>query len=166
MWKQLAPYFDGFPTRMKIAQKMLEYGLRTSHGKVYCGPIELSDSKMARAFNVDRRAISATIETIQQHPELSKIFEKLQPTCHLREVAPVMNWGVVEIIPEDPSTPGILAEVATLIARENISIRQAISDDFELTEEPRLYVITEGTIPAHLIPKIRHATGVKAVLIY
>jgi uncharacterized protein len=166
MWKQLAPFFDAYPIRMKIAQKMLEYGLRTSQGKVYCGPIELSDSKMARAFDVDCRAIAATIETIQKHPELSKIFEKLQPTAHLREVAAVMNWGVVEIIPEDPSTPGILAEVATLIAKENISIRQAISDDFELTEEPRLYVITEGTIPAHLIPKIRHAKGVKAVLIY
>jgi len=166
MWKQLAPYFELYPVRMKIAQKMLEFGLRTSNGKVYCGPIELSDSKLARAFDVDRRAIAATIATIHEHPELAKIFDKLQPTCNLRDVAPVMNWGVIEIIPVDPSTPGILAEVATLIASENISIRQAISDDFELTEEPRLYVITEGTIPAHLIPKIRHAKGVKAVLIY
>ena len=166
MWKRLAPYFDAYPTRMKIAQKMLEYGLRTCDGKVYCGPIELSDSKLARAFDVDRRAIAATLATINEHPELSKIFEKLQPTCHLREVAPAMNWGVVEIIPDDPSTPGILAEVATLIAGENISIRQAISDDFELTEAPRLYIITERTIPAQLIPKIRHAKGVKAVLIY
>ncbi len=166
MWKQLAPYFDAYPTRKRIAQKMLEYGLRVQGTKVYCGPIELSDSKLARAFDVDRRAIAATIATIREQPELSKIFEKLQPTCHLREVAPVMNWGVVEIIPTDPSTPGILAEVATLIASENISIRQAISDDFELTDEPRLYVITEGTIPPSLIPRIRHAKGVKAVLIY
>ena len=166
MWKHLAPYFDAYPIRMKIAQKMLEYGLRTSNGKIYCGPIELSDSKLARAFDVDRRAIAATIATIQAHPELLTIFDKLQPTSNLRDVASAMNWGVIEILPDDPSTPGILAEVATLIAQEQISIRQAISDDFELTEEPRLYVITEGPIPAHLIPKIRHAKGVKGVLIY
>jgi len=41
----------------------------------------------------------------------------LQPTCHLKEVAPQMNWGVVEIIPVDASTPGILASVSSIIAK-------------------------------------------------
>ncbi|HID26039.1 MAG TPA: hypothetical protein EYP23_06240 [Thermoplasmata archaeon] len=128
--------------------------------------IELSDSKIARAFNVDRRVISSTIETITKNKDLKKVFNNLSPTCHLKDVAPKMNWGVVEIIPMDPSMPGILTDVSKMIADQNISIRQAVVDDFEFSEEPKLFIVTEKQIPSLLIPKIRKAKGVKAVLIY
>lgn len=166
MWKIIAKYFDQYPKRRKIAQKMLEYGLKIKNHKMYSGVIELSVSKIARALNVDRRAVTATINTILNEPELHKVFSKLTPTCHLKDVAPAMKWGVIEIIPEDPSMPGILADVATIIASNNISIRQAVVDDFELSEEPRLFIVTEKQIPGALIPKIRKAKGVKAVIIY
>ena len=166
MWKNISKYFKEYPKRKKIAQKMLEYGLRTKNNRIYCGEIELSDSKIARALDTDRRSITATIETISKKPELNKIFSKLLPTCHLKDVAPEMKWGVIEIIPEDPSIPGILAEVATIIANNKISIRQTIVDDFELSEEPRLFIVTEKQIPGSLIPKIRKSKGVKGVLIY
>ena len=145
---------------------MIEYGLKIKDHKIYCGDIELSDSKIARAFDIDRRAIAATVEIIEDKPELHKIFSRLMPTCHLKDVAAKMNWGVIEIIPEDPSMPGTVADVASIIAQNNISIRQSIVDDFELTEEPRLFIVTEKPIPGRLIPKIRNAKGVKAVLIY
>ena len=166
MWKRIVKYFNNYPKRRKIAQKMLEYGLKIKDNKIYCGEIELSDSKIARAFDVDRRAITATIDVILKESELNKIFSKLKPTCHLKDVAPNMKWGVIEIIPEDPSMAGIVADVATIIAQNNISIRQAIVDDFELSEEPRLFIVTEKQLPGALIPKIRKAKGVKAVLIY
>ncbi|MBU0497456.1 MAG: regulator [Candidatus Thermoplasmatota archaeon] len=165
MWQYIARYFNAFPKQKIIAQKMLEYGLHISQGKLFCGTIELSPSKIARAFNTDRRIVMATIETIEQNPRLSTIFSQLSPTCHLKNVAPAMNWGVLEIIPEDPSMPGILAEISTIIATHNISIRQAIVDDFELTEAPRLFIITEKPIPGSLIPIICQAQGVKAVQI-
>jgi predicted regulator of amino acid metabolism with ACT domain len=166
MWKQIEHYFDAYPQRKKIAQKMLEYGIKIQDNSFSCGPIELSDSKIARAFHVDRRAVTATRDTIAKQSELLKIFSNLSPTCHLKEVAPHMNWGVIEIIPQDPSMPGILADVATIIATNHISIRQAIVDDFEFTDEPRLFIITEKQIPGTLLPTIRNAKGVKAVLIY
>jgi len=166
MWRKIAKYFNKYPKRKKIAQKLLEYGLRIKDNKIYCGKIELSDSKIARALNADRRAIDATINVILKESELNKVFSKLRPTCHLKDVAPEMKWGVIEIIPMDPSLPGILADVATIIANNNISIRQAIVDDFELSEEPRLFIVTEKPIPGSLIPKIRKAKGVKALLIY
>jgi len=166
MWKKIAKYFNKYPKRRKIAQKMIEYGLKIKDNKIYCGEIELSDSKIARAFDVDRRAIASTIEIIGKKPELHKIFSKLMPTCHLKDVAANMNWGVIEIIPKDPSMPGIITEVATIISQNKISIRQSIVDDFELSEEPRLFIITEKNIPGRLIPKIKNANGVKAVLIY
>jgi len=77
-----------------------------------------------------------------------------------------MKWGVIEIIPEDPSMPGILASVSKILADEKISVRQAIVDDFELSVEPRLFIVMEQSVPGRLIPKIRDAKGVKAVLIY
>ena len=166
MWKQIEHYFNAYPQRKKIAQKMLEYGIKIHNNQFHCGLIELADSKIARAFQVDRRAVTATRDVITQEAELLKIFSHLTPTCHLKDVAPHMKWGVIEIIPVDPSMPGILAEVATIIATNNISIRQAIVDDFEFTEEPRLFIITEKEIPGTLLTAVRNAKGVKAVLIY
>jgi predicted regulator of amino acid metabolism with ACT domain len=133
---------------------------------MFCGEIELPDSKIARAFEIDRRIISSTIDTIMKNEDLKIVFSNLQPTCHLKDVAPKMNWGVIEIIPQDPSMPGILAEVATIIADKKISIRQAIVDDIELAEESKLFIVTEEQIPGSLLPKIRKATGVKAVVVY
>jgi hypothetical protein len=166
MWKQIAKYFNRYPKRRKLAQKLLEYGLKIKDNKIYCGAIELADSKIARAFDLDRRIITSTIDTISKKRDLQKVFSQLRPTCDLKDVAPDMNWGVIEIIPEDPSMPGILADVAKEVADEKISIRQAIVDDFEFTEEPRLFIVTEKQIPGILIPKIRKISGVKAVVIY
>lgn len=166
MWNYIVKYFKKYPKRKIIAKKMLEYGLKIKNDKIYCGEIELSDSKIARALNTDRRAILSTIAIIKKNKKLKDIFTKLKPTCHLKEVATIMGWGVIEIIPTDPSKYGILADVSKIIANKEISIRQAIVDDFELSEEPRLFIITEEVIPPLLIPKIRKINGVKAILIY
>jgi len=166
MWRQIAKYFNRYPKRRTIAQKLLEYGIKVENNRLFCGDIELSDAKISRAFDVDRRIIASTIETIQKKHELNRVYSKLKPTCHLKDVAPNMKWGVIEIIPIDPSMPGILADVSKIVADNEISIRQAISDDFEFTEEPRLFIVTEKPVPGILIPKIRNVHGVKAVLIY
>jgi predicted regulator of amino acid metabolism with ACT domain len=166
MWRQIAKFFSKYPKQRTLAQKLIEYGLKIKNNKIYCGEIELSDSKIARAFNIDRRIITSTIETITEKDELKKVFNSLEPTCHLKEVAPNMQWGVIEIIPKDPSMPGILADVAKIVADAKLSVRQAIVDDFELSEEPRLYIVTEKQVPGILIPKIREAIGVKAVVVY
>lgn len=166
MWRQFAKYFNKYPKRKKLAQKLLEYGLKVKDNKIYCNEIELSDSKIARAFNIDRRIITNTIESINGNEDMKQVFSNLRPTCHLKDVASEMNLGVIEIIPSDPSMPGILADVAKVVADAKISIRQAIVDDFELSEEPRLFIITEKKTPGNLISKIREINGVKAVVIY
>ena len=164
MWKYIASYFDTYPKQKRIAQKMLEYGLSIKNDHMYCGPIELSDSKIARALSTDRRAIKATINTINKQEKLKKIFSKLLPTCHLKDMASEMGWDVIEIIPTNASQPGILARVAQIIADEHINIRQAIVDDIEITEEPHLFVVTETRIPPGIIPKIKDIPTVKTVL--
>ena len=94
MWKQFGKYFNKYPKRRKIAQKLLEYGLRIENDSIYCGKIMLSDSKIARALDVDRRAIPATVIMIQINQVLNKVFSKLSPTCHLKDVAPEMKLPV------------------------------------------------------------------------
>jgi predicted regulator of amino acid metabolism with ACT domain len=101
-----------------------------------------------------------------KNEDLKIVFSNLIPTCHLKDVASKMKWGVIEIIPTDARAPGIIADIAAIIADNNISIRQAIVDDFELSEEPRLFIVTEKQIPGSLLPKIRKTNGVKAVVVY
>ena len=55
----------------------------------------------------------------------------------------------------------LILDVATIIANNKINIRQATVDDFELSEEPRLFIVTEKQISGHLIPKIRNARDSK-----
>ena len=76
MWRTIAKYFNRFPKRRILAQKLLEYGLRVTNNNIYCGEIELSDSKISRAFKIDRRIISSTIETIMKEEELKKVFSR------------------------------------------------------------------------------------------
>lgn len=166
MWDMLTKYFQRFPAQSRVAQMLLRYGLAVREDGVYCDGIAIPDTSIARAAQVDRRVISAAIETIQREPELRRVFSRLQPTCHLKDAAPEMKWGVLEIIPNDAHTPGILAAVAEIIARRDISIRQAIVDDPELQEEPRLYIVTEGSVPIDVIPEIRNARGVKSVVLH
>ncbi len=166
MWQQIYTFFRQYPAQQKVAELLLMYGLRVQTDGLFCGPIELSHAKVARAIGVDRRAVASTIETIMEHEELQPVFANLQPTSHLKEVAPHMGWGVVEIIPVDASKPGILAAVAAIIADAGISIRQAVVDDYQMTEEPRLFIVTETPLPGDVITSIRSCKDVKAVIAY
>ena len=166
MWRSLSKYFGRYPSQGKVAKLLLEYGLRVQGGNVYCGDIELSDTALARAAGVDRRIVRCAVETMESNDELLRVYSKLRPTVLLKDVAPSMGWSAIEIIPIDAHTPGILADVAGVIASAGISIRQAIVDDPELSEEPRLYIITESPVPPELIPAIKNCRGVLSILIH
>ncbi|MBW3582367.1 MAG: regulator [Euryarchaeota archaeon] len=166
MWDTLIDYFRRYPAQEKIARLLIQYGLRIQDDGVYCGPIRIADSAIARAAGVDRRIVAATIETITAHHELRRAFARFRPTLHLKDAAPELGWGVLEIVPENASTPGILAGVSSAIAMEGISIRQAIVDDPDFIEEPKLFVVTEQQVPARLIPEIQAVEGVRSVTVY
>lgn len=165
MWSTLIDYFSRYPAQEKIARLMIQLGLRIHDGEVYCGEVKIADSALARAAGVDRRIVAATVETIADHPDLFRVFSRFRPTMHLKEVAPSMGWGVLEII-ADAETPGILAGVSTAIAREGISIRQAMVDDPDFVDVPKLFVVTEKQIPPQIIPDIQRVHGVHSVTVY
>ncbi|MGC9553854.1 MAG: regulator [Thermoplasmatota archaeon] len=166
MWDRIYSRFRGSPAQRQVVEVLLRYGLRVAENRLYCGDIELSLSKVARAAEVDRRAVMSAVAAIWRDEGLRRIFAGLQPTCNLTQMASALGWGVVEIIPVDASQPGILAAVSALLAAEDISIRQAIVDDVQLAEQPRLYIVTEAPLPGRLLASIRESPGVKAVVAY
>ena len=166
MWDKIANYFEKYPSQAKVARYLLRYGLRIDRDHVFCGDVRIADSSLARAAGVDRRVVKSTLETIKGDPTLLKFFSQLQPTNHLKNAASAMGWSAIEIVPTDAHEPGIIASVAEILSRSQISIRQAIVDDPMTSEEPKLFIVTECQVPSDLIPMIRQSKGVKGVTIY
>lgn len=166
MWSRFRPHFKGFPAQEKVAQLMVVYGLRVHEGRVYAGEIRISDTAMARAAGVDRRVVTATVKTIEKSPDLRAFFDRLRPACNLRDIAPLMDWGAIEIVPTNASKPGILAGVAAIIAEAGISVRQVIMDDPEIVDDPHGFIVTEAPVPERLLPRIKQVDGVKSVVLH
>jgi hypothetical protein len=59
-----------------------------------------------------------------------------------------------------------LANSALILAKNGLSIRQAIVDDPELSPEPKLTLIAERKIPGELIPELLKVKGVAKVSVY
>jgi predicted regulator of amino acid metabolism with ACT domain len=165
MWDLLAKHFSSYPAQSRVAQLLLDHGFAVRGDDVCAGPVSLTDTAIARAADVDRRVVRSTVETVQDNSELAEVFAKLEPTSHLRNVAPELGWGVLEIVPSDASQSGILAGVTQIIADHGISVRQAIVDDPEMIEKPRLFIVTEGSIPSRILPEIQEVPGVREVVI-
>lgn len=136
------------------------------NAKVYCGPIEIPSTKIANAVGVDRRVVTETVKMILRNPELREVFTKVRSAGPLfRDVAKHFGFGVI-MITADPKTVGIIAKATTLIADQNISIRQILAEDPELFPEPKLTIITEKEVPGELIPKFLKIPGVKSISVY
>jgi len=167
MWDKVAKCLEGYPERLAVAKILIKNGLCIRNGNIYCDEIMIPTLRISRAANVDRRTVTQTVKMIQQDPELNVIFKSIRPAgTSLREIARNLNLGVVEITVVDARAPGILAQSALLLAEENISIRQAIVDDPELTPEPKLTLIAEKKIPGELIPQLLKVKGVSKVSVY
>jgi len=167
MWSKVIDHLKGYPERLSVVRVLIKNGLSVKDGKIFCNDIEIPSARIGRNAEVDRRTVNETIKTIEDNPELRVIFRHMRSAGHsLKEVARYFNLGVVEIEPENAKTPGILAKTASLIAQKNISIRQAIVDDPELSPEPKLTLITETKIPDELISKFLKIKGVSKVSIY
>jgi len=167
MWNNVKKYFEGHPERLKVARVLIENGLAVRNGKIYLNEIEIPPVRVARAAGVDRRTVIETLKAVASNRELRLVFEDMRSAGHsLKEIAKHLNLGVVEITPLDAKTPGILAGSAMILAKNGLSIRQAIVDDPELSPEPKLTLIVEKKIPGELIPELLNVKGVAKVSIY
>jgi len=167
MWEVIKKHLEEYPERLKIARVLIENGIRIKDKKIYLNEIEIPIMSIARIAEVDRRTVNETLKMINAKRELRLIFEGLRSAGHsLKEIAKYLDLGVVEITPTDAHLPGILANTATILAINGLSIRQAIVDDPELSPEPKLTLIVEKKIPGELISKFLKIDGVAKVSVY
>lgn len=167
MWQKLLKKFEKYPAQAKVLKLIFERGFQVNEkGKVTSGSIEIAHTQLAKEAGVDRRVVDATTKTIVSDELLRTIFKNVHSIPFLRDVAPSLGLGVIIIIPEDAAHIGILAEVAGLISESNVSIRQAVSDDPYLIDNPRLTIITDKKVPGELVDKILELPSVKGVSIY
>jgi len=167
MWKEIVERFEGFPSQKKVIELLLERGFQVSHeGKVASGGIEIPHTQIANEIGVDRRVVDMTVKRILKESDLRKIFENIRSIAFLADVAPLLGLSVIIIHPRDAREKGILGEVATVIAKRGFSIRQAVSDDPYLVDDPKLTIITDKNIPGELIEEIGRLKSVKGVQIH
>jgi predicted regulator of amino acid metabolism with ACT domain len=167
MWSIIQEKFKNHPAQEKVIRMLLERGFQVNEqGRVVSGTIEIPHTQIANEIAVDRRVVDSTCETIITDETLMQIFRNVRTIPFLREVAPLLGLGVIVIEPDNAARKGLLGAVATAVAEHGIIIRQAVSDDPYLTEEPKLTIITEGKVSGELVNALTGIKGVKSVTVY
>ncbi|MDG6929229.1 MAG: ACT domain-containing protein [Nitrososphaerota archaeon] len=164
MWSSVQSLLQNRKAGLSIARVMLEHGIRIDHsGRFFVGDVAISDSSLARAAGVDRRAVRETAGYILSKAELKAVLSKIRPFgASLAEVASLLRFSVLRIHAE-PHAPGVISDVSSVLAGHNIVIRQALADDPDLVPEPRLTLVVEGDLPASALEEIRALDCVRSL---
>ncbi len=156
--------FADSPSQQRVIRLLLERGFSVSdQGRVVSGGIEIPNTGIAREVDVDRRVVDATTSAILEDDDLRPIFQNISAIPSLMDLAPVLDLTVLTVAVRDAEESGIVAAVTKAIASRDISIRQVISEDPEFTDEPVLYVITDGDLPGELLNEVRELPFVRRI---
>ena len=165
MYPILESAFLRYPMRKKVADLFLRRGFRIDKkAKIFCGEVEISPVKIARALEVDRRVVIETAEMIADYDELFEIFSSLEPTASIRKVAKLLKFEVLEIQAE-PHAVGVVSKITNIISDAGIVIRQIISDDPDIYPNPKLTIVLEKKLPAKALVKIRELDMIEKISI-
>lgn len=167
MWTIIQEKFKNHPAQEKVIRLLLERGFQiNAQGRVVSGGIEIPHTQIANEIEVDRRVVDATCETISKNEKLMQIFRNVRTMPFLRDVAPLLGLGVIVIVPDNAARKGLLGAVATAVSEHGVIIRQAVSDDPYITENPQLTIITEGKASGELVDSLTRIKGVKSLTVY
>jgi len=167
MWQEILNKFKRYPAQEKVIRLILQRGFQINdNARVVSGEIEIPHAQIAKELNVDRRVVDTTAQAIREDEALWRVFKNVRSMTFLGEVAPILGLGVIEITPTNAAKTGILGDVASAVAKNGLSIRQAVSDDPYFVESPKLTIITEGMIPGDLVRLLMEIEGVRRVTVY
>lgn len=167
MWQTTIQKFNKYPSQQKVIIKLLQLGLKIDENKkVYSDDVEINMSSFAKSINTDRRVIVSTIENILKDNNLKQIFLNIKPAGPLlSNISEELGLGVIEI-EGDAQQSGILNEVTNILFKDDISIRQLYASDPELSQTPKLTIITDKTVNGIIIPRLLDIDGVTKVSLY
>ena len=167
MWKITEEKFNKYPSQHKVAKKILELGLCVKEDKkVYCGDVEINLSSLARSIQTDRRVITSTIDTILNDDDLKEIFMNISPSGPLlKNIATMLGLGVIELEGSGEKY-GILSRIALVLSDAKVSIRQLYASDPELSQIPKITIITSKPVKGTLLQELLQIEGISKVSIY
>ena len=164
MFEEIMQKFEGSPGQQAVIRLLLERGFSVNDdGRVVSGSIEIPYTQVAEEADVDRRVVDSTTEAILEDDELLRIFQNISQIPSLMDLAPVLDLTVVTVEVQDADESGIVAQVTTMLADRDISIRQTISEDPEFTDEPRLYLVTDEDLPGDVLTELMNLAFVRSV---
>lgn len=147
--------FDGSPGQRSVVELMLERGFAVNdEGRVVSGGIEIPYTQVADEAGVDRRVVDSTTETILEDPELRRIFQSIESIPSLKNLAPVLGLSVLTIRVHDAASTGVIHDITRVFSDNDVSIRQAVSDDPYFTDDPRFTVVTDREVSGDLVEEI------------
>ncbi|MBI2444793.1 hypothetical protein HYV43_00190 [Candidatus Micrarchaeota archaeon] len=161
--------FADFPAQKAVAEKMLELGLSVRNSAVNSAGVQVKDVSLAQACGVDRRVVSATVARIQSDDFLRPVFESLQPAGPLFvQNASALGLTVLELEPPASvaSKFGIVAQITACLARNRVPIRQILSQDPELFERPKLFIVLQKKPLAKVLGELSALSCVKKMSVY
>ncbi len=164
MWRKAYAKFMRQRSRLEVVQRMVQLGISVdSKRRMFIGNLEVYDTALARAAGVDRRVVRNTINQVFEDPELREIFTKVRPVgTSLVEIAGLLGYSVL-VVSADPYKPGVIAGVAKALSESGIVIRQALADDPDMTQDPKLTLVVEGKVPVSVLSKIQEIGSVKSI---
>jgi predicted regulator of amino acid metabolism with ACT domain len=164
MFDEIMQKFEGSPSQQAVIRLLLERGFSVNdEGRVVSGSIEIPNTQIAREIDVDRRVVDSTTDAILEDEQLRRIFQNISSIPSLMDLAPVLDLHVLTVDVSDADRPGIVATITTLLADNDISIRQTISEDPEFTDEPHLYLVTDEEVPGDLLNELKNLDFVRKI---
>ncbi len=166
MWAAIISEFADSPSQSRVARFLLENGFGVNpEGRIECNGIEVSATKVAKAIGTDRRVVDATARHILESSSLKEIFTNIRATPDLSLLAGPLGLSVITVIPKDARQKGIVGAAVEVVTTHNLNIRQIFVTDPVLSEEPRLVIIIDGTLPGVVIEEIKSLPQVKRVIL-
>mgnify|MGYP000509966497 CR=1 FL=1 len=169
LWNVIQSKFGRAEKKLRVVKAFLKYGFKLKKEKnkisIYLDKVKISYSALANALEVDRRVVAETVKNIAEDNFLREFFEKLEPAgASLRGVSRLLGYRCL-VVETYEDRPGILASVATALAKRNINILQVIADDPNIIENPKLYVIVSGEVPGDVVNEILQNKVIKNITI-
>ena len=171
MWDIIYNAFGKYHSQLTVVKYLMNYGFSVKEKYdnefgIFCGSVEVRSNSLAMSVGVDKRVVIQVVTKIVNDKTLLGFFSKLTAIADLSSASSkLMNLGVIEIIPEDATKPGIISGALKIIADSGIGIRQVIVQDPIITEEPRAKIVTDTPLSPEIISKIKQSPCIKGLII-